>query len=233
MTLGVEIEVQSLRSMAGYVFAGDNRCLERPFLPGVGATLAKKFAAVNFSVNGDLGLWSVREGQVVFGERSLRLHTLIGGANELAATVEGTTADARDVLREAWTHIVSLADEPMSELSSIPGADATSTVAVVRLPVLPEELFPPLTVLMARTRACLGTAMVEGPGQRPFSFTVPITVAIGGLNVQRDLRIEPRATARDTDRVYFTTSPLPSEDHLEMLRAVVASVRSRPTDGAA
>ena len=124
-------------------------------------------------------------------------------------------------LREVWSRIGELAGEKETELASHPGYFAHVTAAVVRLPITATELIPPLEVVDTFLRARLGTAVLQAPGSLPFSLSIPVRMAIGGLQIDRRVLIEPRFTSLSDDRVYWTESPLPSNEHVEMLRQVL------------
>ena len=71
-------------------------------------------------------------------------------------------------------------------------------------------------------RARFGAALLEPVGSLRFRLEVPVSIAVRGLPVERKVLIEPRFTSIIEDRIYFTVSPLPSIEHLEMVTQLVA-----------
>jgi hypothetical protein len=222
-------EIVRIQATAGYIFAADNARVQRPFDSEIGAALAKKLNAAEVSVHSmDRPFWVLRQGVVRFSEqRSVTVSTLAGGAHEFTAIVEGSTADAVDVLREAWALIGELTDEAASDLSQVAGSFSNSTTAILKLSMDYAELLPPVDVMMGFVRDKLGAAVMEAPGSQRFRLQVPVSVSVRGLTIERNLVIEPRFTSLASDRIYFTVSPLDSEDHVEMIRQVVRRARRR------
>jgi hypothetical protein len=221
--LNDSVEVVRLLSMAGYLFAADNQRTQRPFVPEIGTGLAKEFGAADFVVQpGERPNWFVRQGAIKFSDkRQITVSVIAGGAHELTATVEGSSEDARDVLLEAWSRMGELAGETECVFTDYPGSHANMTTAIVRLPVTCTTLIPPLKIMSDYAKAKLGGILLEVPGALSFRLSIPLSLAVRGMRVERHLVIEPRFTALTDDRVYYTSSPLASDEHLEMLRLVV------------
>lgn len=223
-----DLEIARLEARVGYVFAADNARTQRPFMEGVGPQLAKDLVAHAFVINlqNNQPAWGLRLGAVRFSEtRSIPIVDLLGSPHELTVRVEGTTGDAHDVLAEAW----SILDKttPDGVLTDFPGSFMYETAATVKLPVRCTELLPPLEVMHAFAKDKLGEHWVRNPEVLPFRLVFPVRVAVHGAEIERNFMIEPRFTARTEDRTYFTTSPLKSDDHLAMLRAIIDQMNDR------
>ena len=215
-----------MQSVAGYVLATDAKRLVRPFEKDVGTRLAESFTAAELLAQpADRPFWWMRNGSVVLPpERKIVVYGLTGNANELTATVEGTSSDAEDVVDEAWSRIGKLAGEPMRPLTGSPGAFSHQTTAIVKLDHGVEKLLPVATVMSTFVKERLAKSLLDIPGTLMFRLELPVSLSVRGLKIDRTIVIEPRFTSLSEDKTYFTLSPLKSEDHVDMLEAVVRSL---------
>lgn len=224
-----QIEVVSLESRVGYVFAADNPRTRRAFQADVAVALAKELGAADFVVQpGERPHWSVRQGAIRFSpQRRIAVTAVTGSAHELTVIIEGSTEDARDVLADVWTKLGETEADGGTALTDFQGTYGVQTTAIVRLPVVCTELIPPLGAMMAFAKERLGSVVLVPEGALPFQLRIPLSIAVRGATTERALVIEPRFTSLIADRVYFTVSPLASDEHLEMLERVVETVQTR------
>lgn len=226
MELTKTVKVVRLQTSAAYVFAADNQRAMRPFLPDIGAALAKELEANDFSVQpGDQPLWFARQGVVSFSEkRRLIVSRVAGGPHELSVTVEGSSADALDVLNECWSKIGELDGQEDCRLTDFPGNFSNATLAIVELPIPATTLIPALGVLEDSVRAAFGSTLMRPEGSLFFRLTLSVPFSVRGVAAERSIIIEPRFTSIAEDQTYFTVSPLTSDAHLAMLEKLAASV---------
>jgi hypothetical protein len=219
------VEVIRSQSLADIVFTADQRRGLVPFDRERMLLLVERFAFADSLMHqaGERMFWLYQKGTYKPSEsRRLAIHLVQGNENELAATVEGTSEDALDVLREVWVALGELSEEPAVDLNESLGTFAFTTTMQVTLPKTYKELFPGLDVLIRHTRDGLGQDVLEPPGAQLFQVSARTSYAVGSLTVQRATVIEPRFTSKVDDRVYFTQSPLRSDRHLAMLEALCA-----------
>lgn len=221
------VEVVRVQATVSYVFAADNSRSRAPFDQEIGAALGKEMSAADVIVQpGQRPAWILRHGTCRFSEsRRVVCESIVGTAHELTASVDGPTDDAKDVLNEVWSRLGELTNEDSVDLTEYLGVFAFSTTAIVHVPGGFQGAFPGIDVLSKCAHDKLGNALVQRPGVLRFRVELPVELAVRGLNVQRSFLIEPRFTAEDGDRVYFTVSPLSSPDHIEVLEQLGA-VRS-------
>lgn len=225
------VEVKSLQAKVSYVFAADNQRTQRPFVAEVAVALVKAFGGTAFAVETrNQLLWSMMQGAVEFSAtRRVAVLALSGTAHELMAAVEGTTGDARDVLDEVWTKLGEIDGAERAALTDFPGTFVNQTFAVVRLPTACTDLIPPLDAMTSFAKDRIGDRLLGAPGALHFRLSVPLSIAVRGVTTESALVIESRFTSLVQDRVYFTVSPLDTDDHLEMLQRIVDA--GRPSGG--
>ncbi len=213
------IEVVRLQTTASYVFAADNARARAPFDQDVGVALAKEFFAADVVVQaGERPVWVARQGTCKFSEkRRIVCGSLIGSAHELTVSAEGPTEDAKDVLNELWSKLGEVTGESSVNMTDFPGVFVFGTTAIVRVPGGFDSAFPGINRVHECARAKLGKALVQRPDVVQFRIDIPVEFAVRGLNVRRSFVIEPRFTALTDDHIFFTVSPLNSNDHIEML----------------
>jgi len=223
------VKLHSVEAIAGYVFGADQPSCLRPLQMAFAEPLGKQLEVSEFGVqpNGDRPVWLFKTGSVKLSDtRRVLLLQAIGNANEVTVRVSGDTSDAVDVLHHVWELLHP--DEDVPALRDVPGTMAHVTNAVVTLSESCTKLIPILATIQDAIHSNLGSQLVEAPeGDLKFRLDVPIRVTIGGIMRDRSIVIEPRFTATSADRVYFTSSPFTSVQHLAMLEKIeeLASTR--------
>lgn len=166
----------------------------------------------------DRATWLARAGTwKLSAERNLLVDKALGHESDIAVEVTGDTRDARDVLDALWAALGEIAGEPPRSVDESLGTFSYQTTAVVELPKTLDELFPQVALLARQLRDRLPAKSLEPEGSQRFRVAIPITFAVGARTVERSLVIEPRFSAKTADRIYYTMSPLPSDEHLALL----------------
>lgn len=225
VTKASAVEVKRLQSTASFLFAADSARLQLPFLVEGGKHLAEEFKAAEVGVRpGERATWVVQQGEASFNGRPVVVNQIAGTSTELSVTVEGDTPTALDVLRDAWTSLGTIAGEPEVDLRD-QGVFHYQTVAIVRLERTAFELFPVLAT-MVECAGGLGVASTTELETAPrFRIELVVQGPVGGAHVVRKFGIERRVSSTTTDRIFYTTSPLRSDEHLAFLEKLLAPPR--------
>lgn len=220
-----QVTVERLQSTASFLFAADCRRTQLPFLVEHAEQFAGEFQAAEVGVRLEKRpTWILQQGQAAFNDRSVIVAQIAGAATELSVTVEGDTLTALDVLKDAWTALGGLAGEAEVELRD-QGVFHYQTVAIVTLERTAIELFPALGVMIECAQAHLPGASSDLENAPRFRIELALQGPLGGANVTRRFGIERRYSATAKDRVFYTISPLKSDEHIEFLRKLVAASR--------
>jgi hypothetical protein len=163
-------------------------------------------------------LWRARKGVAAIGDRTLLIDDIYGNELQLLVAVDGETADAIDVLQEVWAALCEQGGEEPSAVGSL-ATLGFGTTAVVELPFTYQTLMPGAAVLEEYAARAIGWRGAPLGGSA-FRFSMPVSLHIGTNDVLHEMVIEPRFTSAPKDRVYFTASPLKTEDHEAMLTAL-------------
>lgn len=217
------VEILRCQATAQVAFSADQRRCLVPFDQEHSGKLGERFhfADALMQQTGDQILWQYRKGFCKLSDtRKIAIDTAGGYELELRATVEGPTPDAIDVLRELWAALGELATEEPIEIDESIGTFGYYTTAIVRLPKTYRELFPALDFMARFTREHIGAPPAGPQGVETFHAQTRMSFAIGANQVERATVIEPRRTSKADDRIFFTYSPLRSDQHLAMLAAL-------------
>lgn len=164
-------------------------------------------------------LWGAFRGQLKRPEgKPIRIEQVRGSATDMVVQVDGGSPEALYALDAVWRSLCKLHGVTITSPEDL-GTRMFNTVAVVELQVTFEALFP-----AAKT---LRDAVVSRLERGPFSlrervqhrYGFDLSVSVGHRRIPRRVTVEPRATATD-EHVFWTQSPLPSEEHLAMLEAL-------------
>ncbi len=150
-------------------------------------------------------------------ERTIQVKSASVTNVELAVTVIGHTPDAIDAVTELWSKLGDAAEE-QGEFDSEPGDWNYRTTAVVHSKELLPRMFPGIAVVQSAIRSSSQKLSLEP--QAPFRIDVIASGAAHGLPTAPSFVIEPRVAAKPEDHVYFTQSPLPSDEHLRLLETL-------------
>ena len=218
MELTEELRFADTQATVAYVFAADCLRTAAPFSRAIAEELGKHFQVLEISYQpGDRPSWTANKGEALLADdRKVAIKSILGTDLELSVTVQGSSADARDVLDEVWSRLGELAEEAEAPITDQPGSFGYVTAATVVVPRSFFELFSGL----GRARAFIDESLdhVEPADGRWFSVTLPIRVKVHGVTVERQVRLEPRFTSKRDDRVLYTVSPFDSDGHRRLLR---------------
>jgi hypothetical protein len=210
------LETQRVVSQCFALFEGDQPDAAGPFYRDVAEKFGKQFdfaeIAPGTRADGTI-VWVANHGR----SGAFRIERAQGSLSDLVVDVVGTTHDARAALNAVWEHLSSKAGQrqPLDRLATI----CDQTTAVVVLDVDFTRFMPVAAAL--RDAAIQSLVDSVRPLRAPlFRFTIDIPVSISGRNVSRSVTFEPRATASPGRRVFYTQSPLPSEEHLKLIERI-------------
>lgn len=214
-------EVLERISEAIALFDGEQTAAAGPLYPKGADALGKvfSFAQVGTGVRADGSTgWTAQNGEWT----DLKVALATGSEVDLAVRVVGSTANARTVLSALWSHLAP-AQRGLDDL----GILIDRTTEIVRLPFGFEEMFPEAGVLRNAVLEQLDGGHTK-PALNPiFRFHIEITTAVAARAVSRNLTIEPRAIGRPGKNVFYTQSPLPSDDHERLIDELVRRVLRR------
>jgi len=200
------------------LFRADQTIAGLPFQGIHAKTLSAQFGFSSFTstVPADpqsVAVWRGRKGVAsVAPERRLVIEDLIGNEQQVYLTVEGETADAIDALQEVWAALCELGNVEPSSAAPL-GTLAFGTAATVELPFTYEKVFPAAAILEEHA-ARVGGSRIATTGVSAFRLSITFPSRIGGTDVSHEIALEPRLpTSSPKDRVYFTASPLKTDDH--------------------
>jgi hypothetical protein len=150
--------------------------------------------------------------------RTIAIKSFLITAVELNATAYGQTAEAIDVVKESWTKLGEIAKQD-GELEDQPGDWAYKTQMVVNAPGLLDRAFPGVR----ETRRLLEGAdsRLKSDARGSFRIEVRSHYDVHGLPHMQNFVVEPRVASKPGDEIYFTVSPLRSEEHRAWLQAVM------------
>lgn len=234
------IDVQLLISEAGVVFdGGEQFAADLPSYPAGQEVLQQRFefAQIAQGQQSNTLIWLANKGQCKIGERTFIIDSANGNSRKLSVGVHGKSAEAFDVLQELWTRLVECErslthpgpaesaggrPEPVGRIQSF-GQTFVVTTAVVKLPFRVEQLFPQADFLREEVKNALDTTfrISREPTVR-FSLDVRLDWGTSQRNVTSTITFEPRAGDKLDSKVFFTRSPLSSDDHLKIVESFVA-----------
>lgn len=199
------------------VFHADRVRAAAPLRSDGARLLADRFDPVDVGIQaGDRPAWVARKGRCQLGERRILIEEMHGNEHELGVTVDGSTADAIDVLREVWTQLGAFDEAGETALDEAPGVMTFMTTMVFKADRSYRELFPPLAV--ARREVAKSLALPQLDDGEMFKIQLMFTVSISGITTANlAFHLERRDTSRAEDCVYWSRSPLKSEDHLALI----------------
>lgn len=213
------IKVERTLASAIRVFHADRVRAAAPLRAEGARHLARRFDPIDVGAQaGERPLWMARKGGCKFGDRRIAIEEMHGNENELGVTVDGSTGDAIDVLREVWTHLGAFDEAGETALDEAPGITTWSTTTVFSSPKPYGDVLP--LAAMARQEIIKKLAVPYLDDGEPFKLEIPFTLSISGVTTTQSFSIERRFTARAEDRVYWSRSPLNSEDHLTLLETL-------------
>lgn len=237
------VETQVLVSEAAVVFDGGEQFAADLPSYNAGQELLQKhfgFAQIATVQQGDQLLWQAQKGQLQLGQRTLIVDSAKGSPRLLGIAVRGKTADAFDVLQELWTRLVER-ERTLNPTTSETGQAATEagriqslgrpivhTIAVVKLPFRVEQLFPQAEFLREQVKDGVDTSfrISREPTVR-FSFELRLEWGLAHRNLTSQVTFEPRVGDKLDSRLFFTRSPLPSDEHMKVVERFVEKFAPR------
>lgn len=202
------------------VFHADRLRAAAPLRSDGAKLLADKFDPVDVGIQaGDRPAWVARKGRCQLGDRRILIEEMHGNEQELGVTVDGSTADAIDVLREIWTHLGTFDEAGETALEEAPGVMTFMTTMVFKADRSYRELFPPLAI--ARREIVKSLALPQLDDGEMFKIQLIFTVSVSGITTTNlAFQLERRDSSRAEDCVYWSRSPLKSEDHLALIDTI-------------
>lgn len=217
----MSVEVQRTIATATRLFFADRIRGAVPLRSDGGAHLAKRFDPIEIGLQtGERPVWVGRKGQCKLGDRRIVIEQMHGNEHELGVGVDGSTGDAIDVLREVWTHLGDFEKHGEASIDDVPGDFAYTTTLVFVASKEYGEVLPLIRQARSGVLDKLHRPIVDDGVM--FKIEIPFAVALGGITSTQVFRLEPRFTARAQDRVYFSQSPLNSDDHLSLIESLFA-----------
>src|SRR6266851_4056946 len=223
-----EVKVRKLSSEFGIAFTGDQSVAGVPSFGSLGEEFAKKLNLSQLGVGDQAGqtVWFGIKG-LLPGKAPIRIEALRGNELLLFVTVDGNTATARDALQRVWQVALEVArnaypgvyDDPTLEKVEALGKPFVSTIAIVELPATFEQIFPNIGILYKTALSGLQKRglLVQPPA---YHVSVDLATSVGAGPTTFKLQIEPRLNSDLGDRVFWSQSPLSSDEHLDMLEAI-------------
>ncbi len=225
MTKVNAFEVVSLQAAAGAKLTVDEPAVALGGTSSSAQDLVNRFSFRAVQVlQGDPFSWMASFGEWKRGDRGLKIYNAMGGSRDLSVMVDGDSAAAGDLLDAVWKALNQGRGGAPPKLEDR-GLLYHLTTAVVRLPKAFTEFFPPARVLRDAAREALERAGLSPPTDPAFRFSIDVTSAWSGLSVPLEVRFEPRVGTKSEDRVFFTSSPLRSEEHLALLERLCGDSR--------
>jgi hypothetical protein len=228
------LKCHSLIAEVGIVLRGNHMAAALPLFLTHADELGNKFrfpAIEQAQAEGQL-FWVARNGECrLSSERLLKIDSARGNARLLFAAVRGHTKDALDVLEEIWAQLSEMAkrsplpgaDERLCRVSEL-GVQLLRTTAEVELPLSFEQLFPAAAFLRKEIEERLGSSNDDVRIHPVPRFSIALQREVGSIRADTRLTIEPRAGESAGSRIFFTSSPLDSNEHLRLLEDLCAQV---------
>lgn len=166
--------------------------------------------------------WIARNGShMVQPGRRVVIERIQGNIQELGAFVHGSTTDAVDTLNAAWDALAPFDGQPEVRLADVPGFDVFSTIAVFRSTRTFGDVVPLATEACAEIRRQL-PEQFRSEGGEMLKLDVAMPVLMGGMVRTLNFRLERRTMAPTSEGVYWSQSPLNSDDHVALLNKLFA-----------
>ena len=169
-------------------------------------------------------IWVATVGEFRQGSAPIAINQISGNTNELSVVVRGTSDDAVVALKEVWKTLSVLANRPVRDLEAISTLVYVTTLTV-ELPLSFERIFPAAQVLRKSVLSRLGDQLVRNPDAVQPRFSIELPLTYGKRDVPRKLTFEPRVTGKPGLHVFWTQSPLRSEEHVKLIEELLAQTK--------
>lgn len=213
----MKLDVRTVDAVASRVFAVDPPRLRlgREDIK----VLQERLHAISVDVQAsERPLMNIRTGKVPLSPtRTVPVQVLTVADIELGVSCPDSTGDAIDVLQEIWTWLGEITGATEEDLNSAPGSWVYRTRAVIVAPGLLNTWFRGIE----RIRAALTDPSLQVEARETFRIEIQTRRQIHGLLSDAAFTIEPRLVSKSDEHVFFTQSPLTSEQHLSVLRDLV------------
>jgi hypothetical protein len=225
----MELDVQKVTAEAHVHFESDQAWADGPlYEKGVEAFgNAGKFRQMSAGMDEKQGrFWLGENGLLEIAGRPLRIETVLGSRRTLALSADGVESserllDALETLRIACRDAYALVGGRISKSSDLQisslGVVTFRTVAIVRFPRTFEQYVPQASTWAGCLRNRLQARGEEVVAFAPARFRWDVTVRRGGRQVQSEFILEPRTGTKSDERVFFTQSPLPADEHVRLI----------------
>lgn len=233
-----EFQVQSSTSTVSVLFAGDQPAAKGPFSPEIATEFAQnfQFGALGLQQSapargqGQIGGWLAEKGQHKEGSKIVLIDECRGNLGELQLRVsDSDTRTAEKALAEVWKTLCSLYTKRMAKPATTADIDKLGTTfyestATVKIDREFLDFFPTARLLRDDVMERLKSGQVKSLDP-VFRFVIEVPVTAGRRVFNARVSFEPRLPANDPS-VLFTSSPLRSEQHHEVIRTILE--RSTP-----
>jgi hypothetical protein len=211
---------------------GEQLAADLPSYPLGAEVLKQQFHFESVAAQQEAGVvfWIATKGQFRIGERTFRVDSAKGNLRMLGIGIEGTEAEAVDVLQELWTALRDATDstfvpplgqsEDRGQVKAL-GRLLIHTYAIVRLPFSASELFPQLAFLESELSSRVQNHEFKLSPDVRLRFACEVRLQWSGRTVAVPVVIEPRANEPLESRLFFTRSPLPLSEHMQLLEKFV------------
>lgn len=169
--------------------------------------------------NDQADVWTARRGKIKRGGESVVIHAAQGHELDLTVEVLGDSAAADGALEAVWQSLAGASAPPLGTISEL----RHRTTAILHLPIAFSAAFPLGAMVREHVLGMIGKTEKLRPVLPRFS--IEIVAMLGPRAVNRSVTFEPRATTSLDKRIWYTMSPLRSEDHAKLLEHVLEKFR--------
>ena len=227
-------QIEMLTAEANVRFDADENVLIAPFFETGAAEFAKAgpFTTIGAGMNQLGAVWSAQGGTMAFGANHLLLEEAYGNKRILGIKTNGyaTREQLLDVLQSllvnchrAYAVVKGLSSESVGPVPTVQtlGPVLFGTTAVLRLPKEFADyvgMARPMTEFV-ETRLKKNWVIVGSQ----FNFGVTIQFRADSKLIGGKVTFEPRVETDTKERIFFTESPLPPNEHLALIDALAGT----------
>lgn len=225
-----QFEVLSTTASVTVLFAGDQPAARGPFLTEIATEFAQAFAFGSLGLQqavraqGQIGSWLAEKGQFKDGSKIILIDECRGSLTDLQVrTCDAETQIAERAMSDIWRTLCSLHSKRMTGPPASTdwrklGNMAYESSATIRTTRSFPAFFPTAALLRDEVLERLRSSPMKQLDPM-FRFAVEVPMTLGRRALTARVAFEPRHYSDDPG-VLFTSSPLRSEHHLEMIEQI-------------
>lgn len=208
-----ELVWKEIYSEVLFFFEGDQTAISEPLYQEGEEKLGKAFGFAQVQLHNEPSgpRWQAIHGKL----ESIKIVVATGHVNILQVQVLGETEDANKALNAVWKELSG------EEISEECGMILHKTTAMVQSPFRFVDLFPNTGLPLHKIEESLAKKSLKPQMPPTPTLQWDIRVAVGPHIVSLPFQIVPRNSYSKTDRVFITQSPLPSDQHKQLVKEII------------